>query len=118
MIDARIDGEMHRFETTFTTRGDDVPVLRAFRARQQFVVDNGTDYLLFVPPKASAPHTVLSARTEHLRGNRIIVEQVDVNTLRIRVEARFCDRIRMRFDAGPVVTLIPSGCAGWQPPTG
>lgn len=112
VIDAHIDGEPHRFETNFTTRGDDIPVLRASQARQQFVVDNGTDYLLFLPPQASAPHTVLSVRTEHLRGNHIVVEQVDVNTLRIRIEARFCDRIRMRFDAGPIVTLIPSGCTG------
>ena len=109
---ARVDGVKQQFDWSFTTQGVGTPVLTAAAAQQRFTVRNGVEYLLYVPPQAQRPHTVLTTRTEHLRGNKVILEVVDPNTLRLRVEARLCDRIRLRFDGGRVVELVPDGCAG------
>ena len=55
---------------------------------------------------------MLSSRTEHLRGNRVDLEVVDPNTLKLRIDVRFCDRIRIEFDDGRSVELVPVGCPG------
>jgi hypothetical protein len=109
---ARVDGIRHQFAWSFTTQGVGTPVLTAAAAQQRFAVRSGVEYLLYVPPQTQRPHTVLTTRTEHLRGNQLILEVVDPNTLRLRVEARLCDRIRLSFDGGRVVELVPDGCAG------
>ena len=109
-VEARVDGVPRHFEWSFTTLGSGVPLLTANHARQRFTVRNGIDHLLYLPPLADSPYTVLGTRTEHLRGNRVTLEVVDPNTLQVRVDARFCDVIGIAFDSGRQVELIPQGC--------
>lgn len=111
-VDARVDGVPRAFAWSFETQGADTPLLTAPGARQRFVVQSGVDYLLYLPPDADHSFTVLSTRTRHQRGNRVTLELVDPNTLKVRVDARICDRIRMRFDSERTVELVPAGCAG------
>lgn len=117
-VEALVDGEARVFEWAFTTAGDGLPVLTADTARARFVIRSGEDYLLYLPPRADQPYTVLSSRTEHQHGNRVSLAVVDPNTLRVRVDARQCERIRIRFDEGRLVELVPAGCDGWASATG
>ena len=112
VVDVLLDGRPQRLEWAFTTRGGDIPLLLARSARQTFVVDRGVDYRLYLPPTDERALTVSSVRTEHRRGNRVDIDGIDGNTLRIRLEGHLCDRVRMRFDSGREVVLIPRGCAG------
>jgi len=112
VADLQLDGRPVRLAWEFTVRDHGLPLLTAAAASQRFVIQSGLEYLLYLPPTDASAHTVLSTRTEHRRGNRVNMELVDANTLRVRVEARYCDRIRMRFDGGREVELIPQGCAG------
>ena len=110
MIEVLVDGVQRRFESTFTTGEEGTEVLRADRPRQRFVVSPGRDYLLYLPPQDGRPYTVLSTRTEHQRGNRVELEVVDPNTLRLRIQARHCDHMRLVFDDGRIVLLTVAGC--------
>jgi hypothetical protein len=89
-----------------------MPLLTATARTQRFVVRSGLDYLLYLPPKEASAYTVLSTRTEHLRGNSVDLEVVDPNTLRVRVDLRYCDRVRIQFDDGRLVELLAQGCPG------
>jgi hypothetical protein len=42
----------------------------------------------------------------------VILAPVDPNTLRVRVQAVRCDRIRLDFDDGRRVELVPADCGG------
>ncbi|MCG6965588.1 MAG: CAP domain-containing protein [Chromatiaceae bacterium] len=112
VVEALVDGVARRFEWRFVTQGQGLPVLTAASPLQRFTVRPGVDYLLYLPPQEHRPQTVLSTRAEHLRGNQITLEAVDPNTVRVRVEARRCDRFKIEFDSGRVVELIPAGCGG------
>jgi hypothetical protein len=112
VVDAVLDGRPQHIEWSFTTRGDRDRVLVAAADRQTFVVDSGVDYWLYLPPAERQPLTVSSVRTEHRRGNRVDIGLIDGNTLRVSLETRFCDRVRMHFDGGRQVVLIPRGCPG------
>jgi hypothetical protein len=112
LVDARVDGVTHRYRWSFETRGADMPLLTAAGPDQRFIVQPGTDYLLYLPPDRDHPFTVLTARTRHHPGNEVSLELVDPNTLRVRITVRHCDQIRLRFDSGRSVWLIPTGCAG------
>jgi len=112
VVDASIDGLARRFEWRFETGGRGMPLLTATARRQSFVVGSGLDYLLYLPPKEASAYTVLSTRTEHLRGNSVELEVVDPNTLRVRVDLRYCDRVRIQFDDGRLVELFAEGCPG------
>lgn len=112
LVDVQLDGRPRRFEWQFQTLGDGEPLLTANGQRQRFVVRPGLDYLLYLPPEGDTAYTVLSSRTEHLRGNAVSLEVVDPNTLRVRVEVRYCDRFKIQFDGDRVVELIPEGCRG------
>jgi hypothetical protein len=112
VVNALIDGRPRRYEWRFQTQGDGLRVLTATRSRQRFVVRSGIEYLLYLPPRAGSSYTVLSTRTEHLSGNRIALEVVDPNTLRVRIDVRYCDRIKVQFDGDRVVELVPAGCDG------
>lgn len=107
-----LDGEPRQLAWRFTTQGADIPVKVAGQDSNRFLVRSGEPFLLVVPPRDGAPHTVLSSRTEHLRGNRVKLEVVDPNTLKVVIDADRCDRIRIRFDDGPLVQLVPEGCPG------
>ena len=109
-VEARVDGVTRRFDWSFSTLGLGMPLLTAEHTQQRFTVRNGVDYLLFLPPLADTPYTVLGTRTEHLRGNRVTLEVVDPNTLQLRVDARYCEVIGVAFDSGRQVELIPQGC--------
>jgi len=112
LVDAQLDGREWRFEWQFQTQGQGEPLLTANADRQRFVVRPGLDYLLYLPPDKGSAYTVLRTRTEHLRGNSAVLEVVDPNTLRVRVDVRYCDRIRIQFDDDRMVELIPRGCRG------
>ena len=112
VVDASIDGRARRFEWRFETSGRGMPLLTATARTQRFVVRSGLDYLLYLPPKEASAYTVLSTRTEHLRGNSVDLEVVDPNTLRVRVDLRYCDRVRIQFDDGRLVELLAQGCPG------
>jgi hypothetical protein len=112
VVDGIVDGRSRRYAWSFETLGGDTPLLSAPAERQRFVVQSGVDYLLYLPPSEDGPHTVLRTRVEHRRGNRLELKVVDPNTLRIRVEARRCDLMRLGFDDGRRVELIPAGCSG------
>lgn len=112
------DGQTRRVEWQFRTRAAAAPLLRAARATQQFIIDNATDYWLYLPPDDAHPHTTGSVRAAHLRGNQIELDPVDLNTLRVRVQAYRCDRFRLRFDSGREVTLVPRGCRAESPARG
>lgn len=110
--DLLLDGSERMLRWTFTTAGADSPLLTAATDRQRFFVDNGVTYLLYLPPGPDSTRTALSARAEYRRGTRLVMEAVDTNTLRVTVDAALCDRVRLNFDSGRVVTLIPTGCSG------
>lgn len=110
VVDAQLDGRPRRFEWQFQTLGDGEPLLTAVARTQRFVVRPGLGYLLYLPPEGDTAYTVLSSRTEHLRGNSVSLEVVDPNTLRVRIDVRYCDRFKIQFDGGRVVELIPEGC--------
>jgi hypothetical protein len=109
-VEAQVDGGPRRYRWRFRVQGHDLPLLTARTPRERFRIDPGRDYLLYLPPVTDHPHTVLRTRTEHLRGNHVKLEVVDPNTLKLRVQARYCDRIRVGFDDGRVVELVPAGC--------
>lgn len=81
-----LDGITERLRWTFTTRGDSWRPLIANADRQEFTIAAGTDYLLYLPP--------------------------DANSVRFRVEATRCDRIKLRFDSGREVNLVSELCQG------
>lgn len=110
VVDALLDGQPRHFEWPFTTAGGDAQLLTAAAGWQRFVVRSGVDYLLYLPPQDGRPHTVLTTRTEHRRGNQVTLRVVDPNTLRVRLQLRFCDQVKMEFDGGRVVELVPVGC--------
>jgi hypothetical protein len=112
VVEASVDGLARRFEWKFETSGRDLPLLTATARTQRFAVRSGLDYLLYLPPKEASAYTVLSTRTEHLRGNSVELEVVDPNTLRVRVDLRYCDRVRIQFDDGRLVELLAQGCPG------
>jgi len=112
VVDALVDGKSRRYEWQFETQGQDLALLTASLPWQRFVVRSGLEYLLYLPPSEDRAYTVLSTRTEHLSGNSVSLEVVDPNTLRVRVGARYCDRIRMQFGNDRVVELVPAGCPG------
>ena len=112
VVDTLVDGQPRHFEWRFETQGQDLAVLTAASPWQRFVVRSGLDYLLYLPPREGSAYTVLSTRTEHLSSNSVSLEVVDPNTLRVRVDATYCDRIRMQFDNDRVVELVPAGCPG------
>ena len=112
VLDVMLDGRPQRIEWSFTTRGNGDRVLVAKAAQQTFVVDNGADYWLYLPPTERQALTVSSVRTEHRRGNRVDIGLIDGNTLQVSLETRLCDRVRMFFDCGRHVVLIPRGCPG------
>ena len=112
VVDVRVDGVSRRYRWSFETQGADMPLLTAGSARQRYTVRDGIDYLLYLPPGEGRPFTVLTTRTEHQRGNRVTLKMVDPNTLRVRVNVRYCDLIRLRFDSERTVELIPAGCPG------
>ncbi|MDJ0739482.1 MAG: CAP domain-containing protein [Gammaproteobacteria bacterium] len=112
VADLSIDGRPRRMAWRFRTREPGAPLLVAGRDTQAFVVQSGADYWLYLPPTGQAAQTAQSVRTQHRQGNRVTIEAVDANTLSIRLDARHCDRVRMRFDSGREVDLIPRGCPG------
>ena len=112
VVDALVDGKSRRYEWQFETQGQDLALLTASLPWQRFVVRSGLEYLLYLPPSEDRAYTVLSTRTEHLSGNSVSLEVVDPNTLRVRVGAHYCDRIRMQFGNDRVVELVPAGCPG------
>ena len=112
VVEASLGGASRRFEWQFETQGRGMPLLTATRPQQRFTLQPGVDYLLYLPPREGGAYTVLSSRTQHLRGNTVTQQVVDPNTLRIRIDVRGCDRISMQFDAGRSVELIPAGCGG------
>ncbi len=112
LVDVRLDGRDRQFEWRFQTQGVGEPLLTATARRQRFHVRPGLDYLLYLPPVKGTAYTVLRTRTEHLRGNSATLEVVDPNTLRVRVDVRYCDQIKIRFDDDRLVELIPYGCRG------
>lgn len=109
-VEARVDGVTRRFDWSFTTLGVGVPLLNADAVRERFTVRNGIDYLLYLPPLADTPYTVLGTRTEYLRGNRVTLDVLDPNTLQLKIDVRHCDVIGIAFDSGRQVELIPQGC--------
>lgn len=112
LVEVRLDGRAHSFEWRFQTRGVGERLLTASAPEQRFVVSPGRDYLLYLPPQDGTPYTVLRSRTEHLRGNSATLKVVDPNTLRVRVDIRYCDRIKIQFDDDRLVELLPQGCRG------
>lgn len=111
-VEALVDGEPRRYSWSFATQGDRMPLLTAAADSQRFVVRSGEAYLLYLPPLPDRPYTVLSSRVEHRRGNQVTLEVVDPNTLRVQLDARYCDRVRMQFDGDRRVELVPAGCPG------
>lgn len=111
-VELTLDGTPRRVSWTFTTRGTDMPVLTASAQSQRFTVDQDVDYLLYLPPEPERAFTALSTRAEHRRGTRLELQSIDANTVRIRLDAPVCDRVRLRFDSGREVLLIPSACRG------
>ncbi len=111
-FDLRIDGEPRRLEWTFGTRGKGIQTLRADADHSRFVLRNGVDYLLYLPPREDRPHTVLELRLAHLRSTRVDTQVLDPNTLRLRLEAPLCDRVGLSFSEGRRVELVPAGCPG------
>lgn len=109
---ARLDGIGRRFDWSFETRGGDIPLLTADADFQRFTVRSGAEYLLYLPPQQGRPGSVSTTRSTHRRGNRVILELLDPNTLRLRVEAPHCDTLRLAFDDGRVVELQPVRCGG------
>jgi hypothetical protein len=112
VVDAEVEGRPQQYSWRFGTQGQGLDLLTAERPWQRFVVRPGVDFLLYLPPQAGSAYTVLSTRTEHLSGNSVALEAVDPNTLRVRIEARYCDRIKVQFDDDRVVELVPAGCEG------
>lgn len=112
VVDAKVDGRPRRIEWRFETSGRGTPLLKAAARRERFVVHSGLDYLLYLPPQEASAYTVLSTRTEHLHGNAVSLTVVDPNTLRVRVDLRYCDRVKIQFDDGRLVELVPEGCRG------
>lgn len=111
-FDVRVDGEPRRLEWTFGTRGKGIQTLRAEADLSRFVLRNGTDYLLYLPPREDRPHTVLALTLSHLRSTRVETRVLDPNTLRVRLEAPLCDRVGLAFADGRRVELVPAGCPG------
>jgi hypothetical protein len=111
-FDVRVDGEPRRLEWTFSTRGKGLRVLQADTGHSRFALRSGVDYLLYLPPHADRPHTVLDLRLSHLRSTRVHTQVLDPNTLRVRLEAVQCDRVGLSFSEGRRVELIPAGCPG------
>lgn len=110
VVEAQLDGRVRRLEWQFKTEGQGLRLLTASRPTQRFVIRSGLDYLLYLPPQEGRAYTVLSSRTEHLSGNSLELAVVDPNTLRVRAELRYCDRIRVQFDDERLVELVPVGC--------
>ena len=111
-LTAVLDGEPFEYRWRFETAGADMPLLTLDRQRRRFVVQSGRDYLLYLPPAEEWPMTVLSSRSRHIRGNRVDIDMVDPNTVKVRVEATWCDRISIRFDGDREAILVPAGCPG------
>lgn len=111
-FDVRVDGEPRRLEWTFSTRGKGIETLRADADYSRFVLRNGVEYLLYLPPREDRPHTVLQLRLAHLRSSRVDTRVLDPNTLSLRLEAPLCDRVGLSFADGRRVELVPAGCPG------
>ena len=111
-VEAELDGEAWQTAWQFDIKGTGLPVLNVTADRQRFDIRPGMPILLYLPPRDGQANSVLRTRTEHLRGNRVTLKAVDPHTLEVEVEARYCDRIDMRFDDGRSVELIPLGCPG------
>ncbi|MCB1801196.1 MAG: CAP domain-containing protein [Gammaproteobacteria bacterium] len=108
-----LDGKPREISWSFTTRGTQMRLLTAAAVSQRFVIDNDVDYLLYLPPAPEQALTAMKTRAEHHRTTRLELQPVDANTVRVRIDAPACDRIRLRFDSGREVSLIPSVCPGW-----
>ncbi|MCB1773025.1 MAG: CAP domain-containing protein [Gammaproteobacteria bacterium] len=111
-LSALLDGEPFSYRWRFDTAGTGMPLLTLDRQRRRFVVQSGRDYLLYLPPADGQPMTVLSSRSRHIRGNRVDIDMVDPNTLKVKVDATWCDRISISFDGDREAVLIPAGCPG------
>ena len=109
-VEAELDGKPWQSTWQFDVKGADLPVLNVAADRQRFTIRSGVPTLLYLPPREGQAPKALRARTEHLRGNRVVMEAVDPHTLKVLIEARHCDRIVVRFDDGRTVELIPLGC--------
>jgi hypothetical protein len=109
-LEALLDGVPWQQSWSFATAGSDTPVLRLVESGTHFTIRSGQPYLLYLPPTADSAMTALKAWTRHIRANHVDMQPVDPNTLRLRIEARLCDRISVRFDDGRVAILIPEGC--------
>jgi hypothetical protein len=111
-LSAVVDGEALTYRWRFETAGSDMPLLTLDQQRRRFVVQSGRDYLLYLPPSEERPMTVLSSRSRHIRGNRVDIDMIDPNTLKLRVDATWCDRITISFDDDREAILVPAGCPG------
>lgn len=109
-VRARLDGAPRQYRWRFQVRDPGLPLLTVEAARERFVIQSGRTHLLYAPPLPDHPHTVLRTRIEHLRGNHVNLQVVDPNTLKLDIEARYCDRMRIGLDDGRVAELIPAGC--------
>lgn len=107
-----LDGRPRRVEWTFATRRSRAPVVTVTGPSQRIVVDNGADYWLYLPPDETHALTVRSVRSQFRHGSRVDMQVVDSNTLQVRLQAHRCDRVRLQFDSGREVVLIPRACAG------
>ncbi len=105
-----LDDQPRQLAWRFTTQRSDIPVKVAGQDSNRFSVRSQEPFLLVVPPREGTPHTVLQSRIEHLRGNRVDLEVVDPNTVKVLVDIVRCDRIKIRFGEGPLVQLVPEGC--------
>lgn len=109
-LSVKLDGEPQQLEWTFTTCGDDMPLLTVAQPTERFTFDPRSVFRVYVPPGVEASATVLRTHTEFLRGNQVDIKVVDPNTLEVQVALGLCDRIRMQFDDGRRAELIPQGC--------
>lgn len=107
-----VDGAEQRFDWQFETRGSDRQIVTVREDGQRIPVVSGRLLWLYLPPTDALPLTAMSTRIEHRQTTQVAVSAVDANTLAVSVEAPVCDRVRLRFDDGRSVILIPDTCAG------